>query len=414
MMRRHFLTSALASIPAIAAAQAEGRKPRIVLRSSWQTVNIGDIGHTPGVLAILEKHLPNVEVILWPSDVSNGVEPMLLKRFPNLVITKDRRIIDTCDFLLHGSGPYLTAHRDVAIWKNEVKKPYGIFGITMAPAGDPGLKIMSNNGLDDYTKDLLDTASFVFLRDPKSLQVVKDANVKSPIIEFGPDGAFATDLRNDETALSYLQANKLEEGKFLCVIPNLRNAPYWRIKRGTKFHPEKHRRNEEMKEHDHVLLREAIIAILRETDHKILICPEDSTQMQEGKELLFDPLPDELKPRVVWRDKFWLTDEALSIYVRSAGLFGSEMHSPIMCIGNGIPAIVCRFVEQTTKGFMWEQIGLGDWLFDLDNQENRTRLVPTILAMAKDPNTAQAKANKARQYIQTRQAEQCAILKRLL
>jgi len=31
-----------------------------------------------------------------------------------------------------------------------------------------------------------------------------------------------------------------------------------------------------------------------------------------------------------------------------------------MCIGNGIPAVVCRFKEQTTKGFMWEDIGLGD------------------------------------------------------
>ena len=43
------------------------------------------------------------------------------------------------------------------------------------------------------------------------------------------------------------------------------------------------------------------------------------------------------------------------------GLFGSEMHSPIMALSNGIPAIVCRFAEQTTKGIMCD-IGLGDWL----------------------------------------------------
>lgn len=48
--------------------------------------------------------------------------------------------------------------------------------------------------------------------------------------------------------------------------------------------------------------------------------------------------------------KFWLTDEALGVYVRSTGLFGSEMHSPIMAVGNGIPAIVCRFEEQTGQG----------------------------------------------------------------
>lgn len=415
MHRRHFLHTALAAAFASIPAVAQGKRPpRIVLRSSWQTVNIGDIGHTPGVLAILEKHFPEAEVILWPSSVADGVGEMLMKRFPKLVITTDRKLINSFDFLLHGSGPYLTAHRDVASWKKDVKKPYGVYGITMAPAGDPGMKIMNNSGLDDYTKDLLDTAAFVFLRDPKSLQVVKDAGVKSPIIEFGPDGAFAVDVRDDETALAFMKKNGLEEGKFLCCIPNLRNAPYWRIKKGTRFNPEKNRRNEEMKEHDHVLLREAIVAVTRGTDLKVLICPEDSTQMQEGKELLYDPLPDDIRDKVVWRDKFWLTDEAVSTYVRSAGHFGSEMHSPIMCIGNGIPAIVCRFVEQTTKGFMWEEIGLGDWLFDLDNEENRSRLVPTVLAMAKDPAAAKAKAEKARDFVRQRQKETMEILKQSL
>ena len=81
--------------------------------------------------------------------------------------------------------------------------------------------------------------------------------------------------------------------------------------------------------------------------------------MAVGREMFWDKLPAEVKQRVVWRERFWLTDEALSTYVRSAGLFGSEMHSPIMAVGNGIPAIVCRFEEQTSKGFMWRDIGLG-------------------------------------------------------
>jgi len=130
----------------------------------------------------------------------------------------------------------------------------------------------------------------------------------------------------------------------------------------------KHARNEAMKEHDHRPLRDALIAVVKETSMKILLCPEDRTQMAVGKELLLDPLPEEVRSKVVWRPDYWLTAEAVSTYVRSAGLFGNEMHSPIMCIRNGIPAIVCRWPEQTTKGFMWEDIGLGDWLFDLDDE----------------------------------------------
>jgi polysaccharide pyruvyl transferase WcaK-like protein len=141
-----------------------------------------------------------------------------------------------------------------------------------------------------------------------------------------------------------------------------------------------------MKEHDHAPIREAIISVIRETDLKILLCPEDMTQMAVGKEVLFDKLPDDVKPRVVWKEKFWLTDMALSVYVRSAGLFGSEMHSPIMAVGNGIPAIVCRFEEQTSKGFMWRDIGLGDWLFDFDKEEDCSKLPAAVLALAKDPD----------------------------
>ncbi len=417
--RRQFLSQASAAVVAgtgmMRSLQAASpRPPRIVLRSSWQTVNIGDIGHTPGVLALIEKYIPEAEVTLWPMDVRNGVEEMLMKRFPKMRIVKDKEAAFENDFLLHGSGPYLTAHRDVAAWKKETGKPYGVYGITMAAAGDPGLKIMRNNGLDEYCKELLDGASFVFLRDGKSLQVVKDAGVKAPVIEFGPDGAFAADVRDDKTALAFLKAHGLEEGKFMCFLPNLRNAPYWKVKAGYEFNEAKHLRNEEMKEHDHAPLREAIIAIVRETGLKILVCPEDSTQMETGKELLVDPLPEDVKANVVWREKFWLTNEAISTYVRSAGLVSCEMHSPIMSIGNGIPAIVCRFAEQTTKGFMWQDIGLGDWLFDLDKPEELARVASTALAMAKDPAAAKAKAAKAREFVQQRQRATMEVLRRAL
>ena len=416
MKRRQFLIHTTAVLTCAALFPklfaASNRPPRIVLRSSWQTVNIGDIGHTPGVLALIEKHIPEAEVSLWPRDVSNGVEEMLMRRFPKLRIVRDKQAAyDSGDFLLHGSGPYLTAHTDVANWRKETGKPYGVYGITMAAAGDPGLKFMHNNGLDEYCRGLLNGASFVFLRDSVSLQVVKDAGVTCPIIEFGPDGAFAADVRDDAAALGFMKLHGLEEGKFLCCIPNLRIAPWWKVKPGYAFDAAKHRRNEEMKEHDHAPLRNAIIAVTRETGMKVLVCPEDSTQMEVGRELLVDPLPADVKAKVVWREKFWLTDEALSTYTRSAGLFGNEMHSPIMCIGNGIPAIVCRFSELTSKGFMWRDIGLGEWLFDLDKEQELQGIVSAVLAMAKDPAAAKAKAAKARKFVQRRQQETMKVLR---
>ncbi|WP_216628122.1 polysaccharide pyruvyl transferase family protein [Paenibacillus germinis] len=376
----------------------KGRAPRILLRSSWQVVNIGDIAHTPGVLTLLEQYLPNAEVILWASpDLTQEVMDMEHKRFPSLRIIKGSMdsngqttseeladAVSWCDFLLHGSGPYLVANEDVQAFVAATGKPFGVFGITYS--GNP------------VEEDMLNKAEFVYFRDSVSLAKAKEIGIACPVMDFGPDGAFSVDLRDDEKAEQFLQKSGLQEGGYLCCIPKLRFTPYWKI-RNSPFNEERHQRNEQMKEHDHVLLREAITAIVRETDMKILLCPEDSTQMEVGKEMIFDKLPEDVRAHVIWREKFWLTDEALSVYVRSTGLFGNEMHSPIMCIGNGIPAVVCRWEEQTSKGYMWRDIGLGDWLFDLDSEVDRSKLVAAVLGMAQHPDKAKRKALAARNYV---------------
>ncbi len=405
--RRGFLFTSIAAA-ACAAFPLElladmKRSKRILLRSSWQTVNIGDIGHTPGVLHILEERLPDAEVWLWPSSVKDGVSEMLLRRFPKLQIVGPgdlERCVEACDFMLHGSGPSLVAGSDLEKWRQRSGKPYGVFGITLGK-------------VDEKTIDLLSGASFVYFRDSVSLESAKRQGVKSPVMEFGPDGAFAVDLRNDPAAEAFLKASGLEEGKFLCCIPRYRNTPYWKIK-GQPFDERKSVRNDAMKEHDNAPLREAVIRVVRETKLKVLLCPEDRSQMELGKEMIYDKLPDDVKGRVVWREHYWLTDEALSTYVRSAGLFGLEMHSPIMCVGNGVPAIVCRFAEQTSKGLMWRDIGLGDWLFDFDRQEEIDRFVPAVLEFAKSPADSKAKALKANEFVRSRQREMAAALAKSL
>jgi polysaccharide pyruvyl transferase WcaK-like protein len=369
-------------------------------------VNIGDIAHPIGILTLLEKYLPEAQVRLWPSSVADGVKELLIKRFPKLIILSGAAAIaegiKESDFFLHGSSSGFAAQADVARWKKETGKPYGVFGISFMGGSAEAVELLSG-------------AKFVFFRDSVSLKLAKEKGVKAPVMKFGPDSAFGvTDTRNDDAATRFLSEHGLEDGKFLCCIPRYRWTPYGAIKKGRAFDARKHQRNQEMKEHDHVQLREAITRIVRETEHKVLVCPEDQTQVELGKAVLVDPLPEDVKKRVVWRDRFWLTDEAVSTYVRSAGLFGNEMHSPIMCVANGVPAVVCRFAEQTSKGSMWRDIGLKDWLFDLDVEEEVKRIVPTVLAIAKDPAAAKAKVAKARQFVLQKQRETMGVLKSCL
>ena len=416
MNRRTFLASASAAalITALRAAAPAGRAPRILLRSSWQIVNIGDIAHTPGVLTLIERTLPKAEVRLWASgDLSEEVIAMEHRRFPQLQIVKGTigangkaskpELADALawtDFLLHGSGPSLVAARDVAAFAKHVGKPYGVYGITH-----------STNPPTADERTVFDGARFVFFRDELSLKLARTQNLKSPIVDFAPDGAFACDLRHDAAADAFLAAHDLTPGQFLCCISKLRFTPYWLIRNSPKDET-RHARNEAMKVADHAPLLEAISAVVRETNMKILLCPEDKTQMTVNKEQLYDHLPADVKPRVVWREKFWLTDEALSTYVRSAGLFGHEQHSPIMCIGAGIPAIVCRWAEQTTKGDMWRTIGLGDWLFNMDVEADKKKVAPAVLAMAKDPAAARAKAEIARAVVERYQRDTMAVVAR--
>ncbi|MCC7492716.1 MAG: polysaccharide pyruvyl transferase family protein [Fimbriimonadaceae bacterium] len=400
MNRQHFLQTTLAAA-LTAAVGAQTRRPRLLLRSSWQTANIGDIAHTPGVLHLLEQHLPEVEVRLWPSKVDNGVDALLRRRFPQVPIVQSTAEVAAalaeCDFLLHGSGPSLVAQKDVARWAQETGKPYGVYGITVG-------------GLNDATVAVLNGARFVFYRDTVSLAHAKERGCTCPVQEFGPDGAFATDLADDAAADAFLAAHGLQPGQFLCCINRFRLTPYWLVKPNVAYDAAKDARNQAKKEADSAPLLDAICRVVRQTDLRVLLCPEDATQMAINKEMLYDRLPTDVQPRVVWREQYWLTAEALSTYRRSAGLFGHEMHSPIMAIGQGLPAIVCRWAEQTSKGFMWRDIGLGDWLFDLDQPAEAARVADAVLAMAQDLPAARAKAAAAREVVLRRQRETMAIV----
>ena len=129
-----FLSASTLATAAVCVRGDDAKTPRILLRSSWQTVNIGDIAHTPGMLRLLEEHIPSAEVTLWPNALSADVEKMLKTRFPKLNIASDaeakKSALETCDFFLHGSGPGMVGAKEAARWK-ETKKPYGFGGITL-------------------------------------------------------------------------------------------------------------------------------------------------------------------------------------------------------------------------------------------------------------------------------------------
>src|SRR5436190_4111784 len=88
--RRHFPANSLIAGTALRSCFAADRKskrpPRVLLHSSWQTVNIGDVGHSPGAITLLDKYFPEAEITLWPRRLNDAARAMLVKGYPRLKI----------------------------------------------------------------------------------------------------------------------------------------------------------------------------------------------------------------------------------------------------------------------------------------------------------------------------------------
>ena len=373
--RRRFLKAAtaaatLATLDSQIAKAAGTPDPTILVISGWQAANIGDIAHTPGVLAILQKHLPAAKLILWPKSESEETVRMLRKHFPKLTIlgTEDAPTLEAAfaasDFALHSSGPMVVGHEMLRQWHSETGKPFGVLGVTISYLNDP-------------LKELLEKAAFVYTRETKSLENLREAGIDTPTIGFAPDSTFAMSIRDEAKARQTLQNFGLEDRPFVCAVPRLRKTPYhqihdwarenWSAERIGKLEA----LNARHAEPDHAKLRDAMIRWVRETGHAVLCCPEMTYQVDIIKPLLIDPLPEDVRPHVFSLGRYWLPDEAASVYSRARCVMSFECHSPIIALGAGTPAFYLRQPEDTIKGQMYYDLGMGDWVFEIEQTDGR-------------------------------------------
>lgn len=406
MNRRHFIKQA-GSLTLGAAlfshiSCSTGKKvPNILVVSGWQDVNIGDIAHTPGLLHILETAFPDSKITLWKKSKSKNVEELLKKNFPRIDIVyssvdKEQNIqseevlqaVDRADIFIHGSGPSVVAVDCLEGWIKATNKPFGIFGTTI-------------EHISDRLKPVLQKASFIFTRETASIEALKKSGFTGDHIMFAPDATFDLDIWDDDKALAFMQENGLEEGKFICVIPRLRKTPYWEIRKTS--HTEKQieeltELNNRWKEDDHAKARMAVIAWVRETGNKVVFCPEMTYEVGIIDELLYDPLPDDVKPFVV-KHGYWLPDEAMSLYSRMHTLLSFECHSPIMSLRSKRPTFYLRQPQDTIKGQMYYDLGLADWVFEIEESTGE-QITARLMEVTKDYDKAREKAAGAMKIVE--------------
>lgn len=403
----------LASKIAGAGEVSEKKKLTILLVSGWQDVNIGDIAHTPGLLHILETFLPGSKIILWKKSNGEEVKKLLNKNFPKVKIiyggvdaeknVLNPEIIEAfkeSNIMIHGSGPSLVGADNLASWIKHTSKPFGVFGTTLQSPGE-------------YHIAILKKASFIYTRETTSLDHLKKAGISGNHVAFAPDATFFLNIHDKEKAALFLKENELEEKKFICVIPRLRYTPYHLLNPNNGWSDEKIKlvedTNQKYKEVDHAKLREAIIAWVRETGNKVLVCPEMTYQVDIMDELLIDPLPSEVKPFVIKRG-YWLPDEAASVYAKAHTVLSFECHSPIIAAANGTPMFYLRQPEDTIKGQMYYDLGFNDWVFEIEQTEGK-QIADRLRGVWKNYGKAEEKLANSMSKVNSIYKERCKFIK---
>lgn len=401
--RRTFIATLTAALGGSVHA-ANGKPKTLVLQSGWDTINIGDIGHTPGTLRVIEQHLPEVRVVLWAMKIDARVTAMLNARFPKVEILQgnlfkdganDKRLqeaVKGCDLFIRNSGmgqdlSYMQFCRQHGV-------RYGLFGQSFFPT------MVEGEGKEERLA-LLNNAAFIYTRESKTLGILKNGGVKAPVLEFGPDGCFGIDVRDEERGLATMKKLGLEERKFITVqvrtnTPKFPGVDDPRPEKLNPLHPTP--KQVEDDERRCAKYRELIALWVEKPGGKVLIAPETIKEMGHNKRLIHDLLPAKLQKHVVNLEYFWNADEAASIFARAHTIVCHEPHSPIIALANGTPIIHTYSEFHSPKCWMFQDIGLSEWLLEMD-ETPVAKMAETLFAIDDDYPAALVKVKAAMTYV---------------
>lgn len=384
----------------------------ILVFFSWSHSNIGDIGITPGMLRLLEEHIPGVEVTICANSRAEATREYLTARFPQCKVVaapfratrltpEFRAAFERADLILYNSGTTLSYGRWERNWNRtmplamplimarEAGKPYGIYCQSFERFQWPS---------DMLFRPLLSDAAFVFVRDGDSLEYLKRLGVAPPILEYGPDATFAFDIRDEAAADAFMERHKLQPRRFITLT--IRTSCQGFI--------------DEKREQAHAAkMRHLVETWVKETGLEVLICPEVKHEIEPARRLIYDPLPAGVQQHVRIKEDFWLPDEAFSVYARAHTIVSMEMHSIILGLAAGVPVVHPRFAEAGRKAWMLRNLGIEEWLFDIDRDAS-DKIAASLLEIQGDYDAARAKVKKAMQFVHRRQKQTMAVVKATL
>lgn len=403
--------------PSRPASLPEAVGPTILLYSGWQVINIGDIGHTPGTLRYLEEHLPQARVILWLRRTTDAITRMIQQRFPAVQVVEGtldaagkasttalQQAFDGCEWFVYNSGMHYNQFWNPPIGLIQACEAYGKKLCLYAQSFD-GFAKEDEAEMSDW----LSKARLIYTRDTDSMYYLRSIGVKSPVLEFGPDGCFGIDLRDDERAAAFLSAHGLAPRSYLTVTLRT-NSPKMNAA-GDVLNPKDPTEAERAENESWAgRLREVITDWVRRTGKQVVLAPEVNKEIHQARVLIYEQLPASVRQHLVLRETFWNVDEAASVYAQACAVLSMEPHSGIIALAHGTPALHYFSRKHGLKAWMFRDIGLAEWLFDIDATP-ATSVQRALAAIEEDPLRARNKVRRAMEGVHARSAEMMADLR---
>lgn len=424
----------------------------LLISFTWSTANIGDIAITPGLLSLIHEVRPNMPAVVITSREANTenyrtlrdylprylpgcktigypfkftpasgsawrafrerwgesqlrafengtlsariaarVADDILNRLPKEVLEELQRnnpeaarAFTNAGFVLFTSGTTLNFGR---MGSREFYKFSLRFGLPLLIArahGIPyGINAQSFESLDWPAslifRPLFRDAHFVYCRDPDSLEYLRQQDLLCPHTGWRPDTTFFFNGFDDTWADEFMKKHGLEKGRFITVT--IRSAD----QRGPLAGTISAERGEEMM----VRIRQFIEDWVKRTGQPVVLAPEVKTEVEAMHKNVYMKLSASAQKKCVEMEKFWTTEQAYSLYQRAQIVVSMEMRSVIMALSLGTPVLMPQFSENGRKVWMLEELGLRDWIFDIDEPVMSAALLDAALQIHNDQAASQ-------------------------
>ncbi|MFO7946626.1 MAG: polysaccharide pyruvyl transferase family protein [Armatimonadota bacterium] len=387
----------------------------VVVGYVWGFGNIGDAAITPGLLTLLGRHIPGCEATVVSERGHEKIAKYIGRHFPECRAIADdlgaafdrilreegaggllpegedaaewvldelpRMIVD--DLESRGSGLLAQMREsDLFIYNSGMILVYGpgtlagedFWGYTVRRSlplliareigVSYGVYSHSFDSFDDapgrpYFRRLLNHADFVFCRDSNSLQYLQRLDIGPEAARFVPDSTLAFSGEEEGWAERFLDRHEVGERQFLVVIPRT-----W-----LGDHITRERIGPERGEEHMASLQEVIGTWVKRTAHPVVLGVEVEDELVNVRELVYERLPEEVREKCVMLEEFWRPEQAASLYRRAEAVLTVELHSFLLAVAQGTPAVVWTFAESGRKIEMVRDFGLGEWLFDIDEDD---------------------------------------------